>query len=176
MPLYDAPNAGIDGCNDVRIRRILGVLVDSSLTFAQLLAEVVARGRGLFDKIFFAAETGGVSIPVTAAQVPLRVESAILFAAPFLFLAPKAESTLNRLQVAWGRRLLGCQSGPGLKWSIVTAQCGWCLRLGTRMYERTLMTRARILLLSLAHPTSRLLRLADAVLALLGRSCSRCYG
>jgi hypothetical protein len=165
MPLYDVPDAGINVCNDVRLRCILGVLVDSALSFEPLLAEVLSRGWALFDKVFFTAETCGFSIPVLSAQVPLRVETAVLFAAPFLCLAPRAEFSLNRMQVASGRRRLGCQTGPHIKWMVVLAQCGWTMRLGTRMLERAIMTKARASLLPAGHPVARMLRLAESTMA-----------
>ena len=113
-----------------------------------------------FEKVFFAAETGGFSVPITSIQVPLRVESLVLFPAAFLILAPRAEHALNRMQIAWGRHLLAFQTGPHIKWLLVVAQCGWIMRLGTRMVERAILTRARIFLLPSEHAAHRMLRLA----------------
>ena len=80
------------GCDVVSQRRLLGFLIDSGLTFEPLLAETLRRGVALFSHFFNAAETGGFSIPVAAAQVPLRIEPALLFAAPLLAAVPRAES------------------------------------------------------------------------------------
>ena len=166
MSLFDSPPASVPGCNDTQLRRILGVVVDAELTFKPLLAEVMSRGRTLFSKFFFAAETGGFSVPIMAAQVPLRVESAVLFAGAILATVPGAILALNRLQVEWARRILGCHSGPQVKWWIVIAQCGWARRLGTKLVERAILARARIQLLPGVHPTARMLQIADAVPAL----------
>jgi hypothetical protein len=142
---------------------LLGVLVDSGLTFLPLWKATLAMGKSLFTNFFYAAETGGFSIPVAAAQVQLRVEPALLFSAPLLVGVSKAWSSLNHLQCQWGRRLLGAQTGPRLKFSIVAAQCGWELRLGTKMLERGIMARANLLVLPQEHPSARMLSIAMAV-------------
>ena len=100
-----------------------------------------------------------------AAQVPLRVEPALLYAAPFLVAVPRAMSELNRLQYQWGCKLLGCHTGPRIKWSIVSAQCGWTLRLGTRLLERAIMLRARLQVLPTGHPAAAMLQLATCLVA-----------
>ena len=100
---------------------------------------------------------------ITAAQVPLRVEPAVLYAAPFLILRPNAEHFLNGLQVAWARISLECQAGPHIQWSVLVAQAGWSRRLGTRMLERAIMSRARASLLPLSQSTHGMLASVDAV-------------
>ena len=119
-----------------------------------LLRECVARGHSLFDQVLAAALAGGFSIPVAAAQVHPRVESAILYPCPLLAGVPGAESAFNRLQGAWARKLLGCHGGPPLRQSVLVAQCGWPLRLGSRFIERALMARARFDALPAGHPAS----------------------
>lgn len=161
MPMYDVLDT--DG-EVVRLRRLLGVLVDACLD-APLLKETRARGWSLFEEFFHAADTSGFSIPVAAAQVPLRIEPSVLYASALLVCAPGAKTALDRLQYLWGRQLLGFRAGPHVRWPIVAAQCGWDLRLGTRLVERAIMARAKILVLPDAHPAVALLRLADGVLA-----------
>ena len=100
---------------------------------------------------------------MTAAQVPLRVEPAVPFAAPLLAVVPGAIVAFNRLQLEWGRRILGCHTGPHLRWMIVIAQCGWSRRLGSKLVERAVMARARMLVLPDSHPSARMLALADSV-------------
>ncbi|CAK0886329.1 unnamed protein product [Prorocentrum cordatum] len=117
LPLLDAPPPLLAGAPVVRAKGLLGVLVDSGLTFLPLLHSTLARGRSLFDELLQAAECGGFSIPVAAAQVPPRIESVILYASPLLALAEGAEAALNRLQVEWGRKLLGCNAGPPVRHS-----------------------------------------------------------
>ena len=80
---------------------LLGVLVDAGLTFLPFLQDTLTKGRALFEQFMHAAECGGFSIPITAAQVPPRVESVILFPSHLLALVPGAEAALNRLQVEW---------------------------------------------------------------------------
>lgn len=74
MPMSQAPDRPSPGCDEVRLRRLLGVLVDAELTFAPLLKETRARAWVLFEEFFHAAESSGFFIPVAAAQVPLRLE------------------------------------------------------------------------------------------------------
>ncbi|CAK0859458.1 unnamed protein product [Prorocentrum cordatum] len=154
LPLLGAPPPLSAGAPVVLTRCLLGVLVGADLTFQLLLQETLARGRSLFEDLLQAAERGGFSVPVTAAQVPPRVESVIVYASPLLALAAGAEASLNRLQVEWGRKLLGCHMGPPVRHSEVVAQCGWPLRLGTKFLERALMTQARLAVLPLDHPAS----------------------
>ena len=153
------------GCDVVKQRRLLGFLIDSGLTFKPLLAETLRRGAALFSHFFYAAETAGFSIPVAAAQVPLRIEPALLFAAPLLAVVPRAESALNKLQYGWGMKLLGCAPGPRLRWLIVVAQCGWEFRLGTRMIEKAILARARLFVLPPDHPAVVVFEVARASLA-----------
>ena len=112
LPLLDAPAPVDTLCPVVGTRRLLGALVDAGLTFLPLLRECVARGHSLFDQLLAAALAGGFSIPVAAAQVHPRVESAILYPCPLLAGVPGAEAALNRLQGVWARKLLGCHQAP----------------------------------------------------------------
>ena len=88
------------GCDVVTTRNLLGILVDSGLTFKPLLAKTLAMGSTLFDQFYYTAMSSGFSLPVAAAQVPLRLEPALLYAAPLLAGVVGAEKTLNRLQLA----------------------------------------------------------------------------
>ncbi|CAK0904763.1 unnamed protein product [Prorocentrum cordatum] len=95
-------------------------------------------------------------------EVPLRVDSALLYPPPFLFLAQRARYSLDSLQASWARRLLGCAIGPALPGEAVLAHCGWHLRLGTKMVERAILARAKLFLLPETHPGASMLRLASA--------------
>ena len=160
MAVAGSPDPGWVGCPVVDQKLVLGVLVDADLTFQPLLRSVLARGHALFEALFHAGESGGFGLPVLSAQVPLRVESAILYPSPFLLLAHRAEYELNRMQAAWARRLLACTTGPPVPGEVVVAQCGWTCRLGTRMLERAIMARARLLAQPPDHPGTRMLALA----------------
>ncbi|CAK0864133.1 unnamed protein product, partial [Prorocentrum cordatum] len=163
LPLLGAPIPGRPGCPVVSQKHLLGVLVDSGLTFGPLLNELCAIGDSCFKKLLFAAESGGFSVPVAAAQVPPRVEAAVLFACPLLAGVPGAEARFNKLQVGWGRRLLGCHGGPPIKHVVVVAQCGWRMRMGTRFIERALMARARLTVLPPDHPGAIMYRASRAL-------------
>ena len=149
----------------VEQRRLLGVLVDNKLTFEPCLSEAIARGHAQFNDFFYAAESTGLLVLVAAAQVPLRIEPRVLYAAAFIATVVGAETKLNRLQQAWGRRLLGCHLGPMLRWPIVFAQCGWTMRLGTRCREKAIMMRARLCVLPEDHPAVVMFTVARGTLA-----------
>ena len=161
--MLDAPPTLAADYPSVAKKHLLGILVDTDLSFRPLLRELVGRGRSLFEELLRTAEAGGFSVPVAAAQVPSRVASAILYPAPLLAAVPEAESTLNSSQVEWGRKLLGCHAGPRLKFSIVVAQCGWPMRLGTCFIERALMARARLRTLPPRHPAALMLEAASCL-------------
>lgn len=163
LPVLGAAHPCLAGCPVVDRKVLLGILVDSDLSYEPLLREIVAVGHGCFSKLLYAAESGGFSIPVAAAQVPARVESVILYAAPLLAAVPGAESAMNKLQVTWGRRLLGCHQGPPIRHAVVIAQCGWPMRLGTRFLEKTLMARARLMVLPGDHPGALMLQAARSL-------------
>ncbi|CAK0840450.1 unnamed protein product [Prorocentrum cordatum] len=163
LPVLGAPPPSLAGCPEVDRKVLLGILVDSDLTFYPFLREIVAVGHSCFSKLLYAAESGGFSIPVAAAQVPARVESVVLYAAPLLAAVPGAESTMNKLQVTWGRRLLGCHKGPPIRHAVVVAQCGWPMRLGTRFLEKALMARARLMVLPGDHQGALMLRAARSL-------------
>ena len=110
MAMCGSPDPGVVGAPVVTSKALLGVLVDSSLIFSPLLSSLLARGHAMFDALLHAAETGGFPLPVTAAQVPTRVVSALSYPAPLLAATPKAFHALNELQASWARRLLGCGS------------------------------------------------------------------
>eukprot|EP00959_Pyramimonas_sp_CCMP1952_P242327 5065124-Pyramimonas_sp.AAC.1 len=103
LPILGAPPPPRAGCPVVLVKRLLGVLVDGDLSFLPLLREVAAMGNDCFGRLLHAAQSGGFSFPVAAAQAPSRVESVVLYAAPLFAGTPVAEAALNRLQVSWGR-------------------------------------------------------------------------
>ena len=145
------------GCDVVSSHCVLGVLLDSGLTFLPLLRKVLAIGWNNFLVLYHTAESGGFSVPVVAAQVVFRAEPGVLYASAFLLLAPKARQALNNLQYRWARKLLGCSIGPHTNWTLTVAACGWTMRLGTRMLENAIVARARAWLLLDYHPVSPLM-------------------
>eukprot|EP00959_Pyramimonas_sp_CCMP1952_P035588 745273-Pyramimonas_sp.AAC.1 len=60
---------------------LLGVLVDTDLTWRPLLRDLVGKGCSLFGDLFKAA----------AAQVPSQVASAVVYPAPLLSAVREAE-------------------------------------------------------------------------------------
>ena len=83
-----------------------------------------------------------------------------LFGFEFCIGVVGAEATLNRLQVTWARHLLGFPNLRVGPWSILIAECGWPMRLGTKMFERAILLKARIQLLPPSHHAHSLLRAA----------------
>ena len=54
-----------------------------------------------------------------------------------------AEGRLNKAQENWAKQLLGCRPGTRMRGALAVRLCGWRMRLGTRMLERTVMMLAR---------------------------------
>lgn len=158
MPLLGAPAV----CShDVDVYRLLGILLDAQLTLQPRLNEILRSGRELFLETLYAAMVGGFAIPVASAQVMIKVEPHVLYGAELLVLLPHAAQALNRLQSDWALRLLGAPSSQEMRGHLATVQCGWVMRLGTRMYEAAIMARATIFLLPAEHPTAVSMRIAD---------------
>ena len=149
------------GCDVVDTYRLLGVLLDSDLTFHALLRETLRSGWDSFVKLYHASEASGFPLMVLAEQVSPRVESIVLYASAFLIMHQQAVGKFNYLQYRWARKLLGCDTAPHTKWILLTASCGWHTRLGTRLRECAIIALARLRLLPLDHPASRMLRLVE---------------
>ena len=127
MAMLDSPlvEASAVGCDVVSSHTTLGILLDSELSFAQLLARTLATGWAEFSKLFHAMETAGFPLPVACAQVVVRIHPKILYPAPLLHLAHGAHKRLNCLQYRWARTILCCTSGPHFRWMLALASCGW---------------------------------------------------
>ena len=97
---------------------------------------------------------------VLAQQVCLRVEPGIMYVAPLLVLAPGMHTAMDRLQASWARDILGCRHAVNLSWSSLRVQCGWDLRLSSKVVLVSIMAFARLQLLPCSHPGSRMLGLA----------------
>ena len=103
-------------------------------------------------------ETGGFSVPVLASQVVVRLHPIVLYAAPFLRWCTRCPGQIKPAPVAMGKAILGCRYQRELKHHVVSAQCGWELRLGTCLLLEVAMSVARVRLLPLnIQPPSYLL-------------------
>ena len=83
-----------------------------------------------------------------------------MYGAAVFTLAPGAEAALNRLQRFWASTILGAPAARCLPGALAAAQCGWTMRLGTRMWEYAIVALARLSLLPCGHPASAMLALA----------------
>jgi hypothetical protein len=163
---------GANAARGMQIKhRALGILIDAALTFGPFLDEKLRTGRAIFLSMLHAAETGGFSVPVIASQVPSRTEQSTLYGAELLVLCNGAEGALNRMQREWALLTLGARPVCHIRGFLAVVQCGWLLRLGTRMWERAIMSRARIFLHPSDHPASIWQRLSATTLALTWTSC-----
>jgi len=149
----------------VVVHRLLGVLIDSALTFEPVLKECLCRGYSLFNRYMHAAECGGYSVPIVAGEVITRVEPVVLYPAPVLILVPGAERALNTMQGNWACSLLGLYKNARLPHLLLITQCGWELRLGSRMLLSAIMALARIAVLPRSHPLVRMCSAASHCLA-----------
>ena len=91
-------------------------------------------------------------MPVQAAAIPGRVEQSALFGMEFCIDVRGALHQLNRMQVGWAKALLGIRDCPQGQWSFLVVECGWTVRLGTRMIMRAILLHARIVLLPVTCP------------------------
>ena len=134
--------------------------LDHWLRFQIYFAKQLAIGMYAFLELVWCAESLALPLPLIAVLIPLRLEGIILYRLEFCIAVPGAISALNRLQAELAKHVLGipgCREGA---WCLVIAECGWTWRLGTRLWERTLMLLARVHLLPAQHPASQLLRIA----------------
>ena len=149
-------------CECPEVHRVLGIALDSGLTFAPLLTRALAIGRAKFADLHHAAESSGLGPVVTSAQVLTRVEPAVLYGAAFFVLADGATAALNRMQAHWARSILGCPLNVHISWAILVAQCGWEFRLSSRALEAAFVGLARLSVLPLDHPAARVAKAARA--------------
>ena len=67
---------------------------------------------------------------------------------------------LNRLQSSWAKTILGAPGFTEIRGTLAVAECGWNLRLGTAMLEKTVLFYNKLLLLPAIHPAKMMLKLA----------------
>ena len=80
----------------------------------------------------------------------------------FCNICPDAATRLNRMQAGWAKALLGIRDAQQGPWAVVIAECGWTRRVGTLMYERAIMLKARAALTPPEHPVNQLLVFASS--------------
>ena len=72
---------------------------DADLSFASHLKATLAKGCSIFNELFQAAEAGGFPAILLAAQVRIRIGSAVLSGSSVFGQRPNVESELNSLQI-----------------------------------------------------------------------------
>jgi len=140
----------------------LGVLLDIALSFENHFKMMIARGWSTLNTFLGAACMYQLPLPLQANEIPSRIETACLHGIEMCVLTRQAESRLNRMQAGWARVLLGigqCNEGT---WMQLVAECGWRVRLGTRMWERAIMLKARLSLLPQSNPIHQIFNTATA--------------
>ena len=115
----------------VEQKLILGILFHSQLVVSPLLSQSVARGWTQFVDFFHAEETGGSFVPILASQETIVCTRLFFTLPPFIAAVPGVCGKLNQLQWRWCKTILGCRYQHELEYYLVTAQCGWEMRLGT---------------------------------------------
>ena len=140
----------------------LGVVLDRWLSFSAQLAYLVRKGREAFLDFLGCALSIFLPMPLQACAVSSRIEPVVLYGCEFCIQAPDAERTLNRLQSSWCRHLLGFPESRAGSTIFLVAECGWRRRLGTTMFERAVLLKARAQLLLASHPAHQLLAMASS--------------
>ena len=87
----------------------LGVLLDAFFTMLPHLTLMLSRGRAALDSFHGCALSLNLPIPLLSAAIPSRIESVALYGVELCVGCANAESSLNNLQAAWARSLLGCK-------------------------------------------------------------------
>ena len=136
----------------VREKIILGVLVDFDSSFTLLLNWALKRGWETFVPFFHAAESGGFSLRMLAAQVETCIVTKITHLVPFLCVAPRAYHKLNRLQWRWGKIFLGIRDHVEVRQTLVRTHCGWQLSLGAKVASEVLVICYSFRYPCFAHP------------------------
>ena len=134
--------------------------MDARVTFSKRLDVVCALARQVFEEFFHFVESVGLSPAVIALEVPARIESAVLYGAELLVLAPRAKARLNALQASGAKAILGSRAFTNVRGILAIAECGWPLRLGSLMLRKATVALARMQLMPHDHPARQLVELA----------------
>ena len=140
----------------------LGVVLDRFLNFGAQLSSMLRKGHEAFLDFLGCSLSIYLPFPLQATAVTSRIGPVVLYGSEFCILVPDAMQKLNRLQATWARHLLGFPQSRAGAVAWLVAECGWQRRLGTRMYERAVLLKARAQLLPLGHPTRILLGIAGS--------------
>ena len=92
----------------------------------------------------------GLPFPLQAAAIPPRVEAAALHGLEFC-ISTQQRNPDQQVTSFMGQSTIRNQCCNQGLWPLMQAECGWARRLGTRMFERAIMLRARMLLLPAGH-------------------------
>ncbi|CAE8581508.1 unnamed protein product [Polarella glacialis] len=103
MPLGQSPGVTEQemGCPVVTTYRNLGVLLDANLSFEPRLTELCRLGAALCGEVLQTARAGCFPLQAQAAQIPVRVETVVLFGAELLLEIDRAEGVPNGMQYSW---------------------------------------------------------------------------
>ena len=159
MACFDAPPAE----SNVTLYKLLGVEIDSDLSFAKRLDIVLAVARAAFEEFFHMAESSGLSVPVEILEVPRRLYPVVLYGSEVLILAKASERRLNFLQEGWAKAIIGVRRCKCLSGRLAVRECGWKFRLGTLMIIKAITFFNKVCLLAPSHPLRRLFFLAGSL-------------
>ena len=148
-----------DSLLHVSVYRYLGVLLDSLLTFEPHLKANIAHAHKAYIEMQGSMLSANFPLTVLASNVSVRIDPIVLYGMEFCIATPGAEAALNRAQVSWAKQVLNISSSRAGIWTFLVRECGWRLRLGTRMFARAILLKARACLLPPSHPTAQLLRI-----------------
>ncbi len=155
-------DASLVGCLVVDTKKILGILFDAPLSFGPLLESVLSIAWSSFQSLFYAAQSGGFSLPLLLDEVESRIVPLVLFPAAFLLCAEGALDALDRLQLRWARAALGMPACSEARHALLLLQCNWPYRLSTRVIEEAVVALARLRVLPEDATGSRMLQAAQA--------------
>ena len=162
LSCMDSPQTSLDAlaCESYKL---LGVTIDSQLSFAKRAKQTVQIGKALFEELSLLMREMGLPPPVHAAAVIERVEPVVLYASELFALTPEVLPKLDALQGDWAKTILAGKAGSSLRGSLAVALFGWPLRLSSKALLRIFSVIAKIQLLPREHPTAVMLAIAKSL-------------
>ena len=146
------------------VYKVLDYFFDEQLILNNQDLFVLNVGKALFTELLNLSNECGFPPPVVAVGVIQRNESVILYGYELFATKPKIYAKLDTLQGSWARQILGFSGQYNFRAALSVAFCGWCQRLGSKAIGRTIMYLAKIQLLPIEHPITRMVLISVSII------------
>ena len=140
--------------------KVLGILLDSQLSFLPLFSQAVAELQTIGGKLASGLSSHGFGLPAVASQFMTRVLPAALHGCELLISSnlewTQVAKQLNEAQYIVAKTFLGCPKTAHLGSHVaVLAETRLLTRAGTWLAKNIIMARARLACLPDIHPAKR---------------------